>query len=67
LPRQQQGVMVFEDAHWVDPTSRELLHPTVERARSLPVLLIVTFRSEFQPPWTAGDRVMTKIASVATI
>jgi hypothetical protein len=39
--------MVFEDAHWIDPTSREVLDLTVERVRTLPVLLIVTFRPEF--------------------
>jgi class 3 adenylate cyclase len=50
-------IMVFEDAHWIDPTSRELLDLTVERVRSLPVLLIVTFRSEFQPPWTGQPQV----------
>ena len=43
--------MVFEDAHWIDPTSRELLDLTVDRVRQLPVLLAITFRSEFQPPW----------------
>jgi len=57
LARQQQVVMVFEDAHWIDPTSGELLDLTVERVRSLPVLLIVTFRPEFQPPWTGQPQV----------
>ena len=57
LARQQPVVMVFEDAHWIDPTSRELLDLTVERVRSLPVLLIVTFRPEFQPPWTGQPQV----------
>ena len=52
LARQQPLLMVFEDAHWIDPTTRELLDLTVERVRSLPVLLVVTFRPEFQPPWT---------------
>src|SRR6516162_2792309 len=42
LVRRQPVVMVFEDAHWIDPTSRELLELTVERIGSLPVLLIVT-------------------------
>jgi predicted ATPase/DNA-binding winged helix-turn-helix (wHTH) protein len=51
LARQQPVVVVFEDAHWIDATSRELLDIIVERARTLPVLLIVTFRPEFQPPW----------------
>ncbi len=49
--------MVFEDAHWIDPTSRELLDLIIERIRSLPVLLIVTFRPEFQPPWTGQPQV----------
>jgi class 3 adenylate cyclase len=57
LARQQPIVMVFEDAHWIDPTSRELLDLIVERVRSLPVLLIVTFRPEFQPPWTGLPQV----------
>ena len=42
---------VFEDAHWIDPTSRELLDLTVDRVQHLPVLLAITFRPEFQPPW----------------
>jgi len=57
LARQQPVVVVFEDAHWIDPTSRELLDLTVERIGNLPVLLIVTFRPEFQPPWTGQAQV----------
>jgi predicted ATPase len=57
LARQQPTIMVFEDAHWIDPTSRELLDLTVKRIGSLPVLLIVTFRAEFQPEWTGQPRV----------
>ena len=57
LARSQPVVMVFEDAHWTDPTSRELLDLAVERVRGLPVLLIVTFRPEFQPPWTGQPQV----------
>jgi len=57
LARRQPLVMVFEDAHWIDPTSRELLDLTVERVRRLPVLLIVTFRPEFEPPWTGQAQV----------
>jgi predicted ATPase len=56
LARRQPVIMVFEDAHWIDPTSRELLDLTVERVGSLSVLLIVTFRPDFQPPWAGrGD------------
>jgi len=57
LSRRQPILVVFEDAHWVDPTSRELLDLTVERIGRLPVLLIVTFRPEFQPPWTGQPQV----------
>jgi class 3 adenylate cyclase len=57
LARPQPVLMVFEDAHWIDPTSRDLLDLTVERIGSLPVLLIVTFRPEFQPPWTGQPQV----------
>ena len=57
LARQQPVVVVFEDAHWIDPTSRELLDLAVERVRSLPVLLVVTFRPEFQPPWIGQPQV----------
>jgi class 3 adenylate cyclase/predicted ATPase len=57
LARQQPILMVFEDAHWIDPTSRELLDLIVERVRTLPVLLLVTFRPEFQPPWSGHPQV----------
>src|SRR5215469_9215165 len=57
LAHQQPVVVVFEDAHWIDPTSRELLDLTVERVPALPVLLIVTFRPEFQPPWAGQPQV----------
>jgi predicted ATPase len=56
LARQQPVLMVVEDAHWVDPTSRELLDLTIERVRTLPVLLVLTFRPEFQPPGSASRR-----------
>src|SRR6266436_4225532 len=57
LARRQPVVMVFEDAHWIDPTSRELLDLAVAHIRSLPVLLIVTFRPEFQMPWIGQPQV----------
>ena len=59
LACRQPVVMIFEDAHWIDPTSRELLDLAVECVRNLPVLLIVTFRPEFQPPWTGQPQVTT--------
>jgi TolB-like protein/predicted ATPase/class 3 adenylate cyclase/Flp pilus assembly protein TadD len=57
LAREKPVVTVWEDAHWLDPTSRDMLDLTVERVRSLPVLLIVTFRPEFQPPWAGQPQV----------
>jgi class 3 adenylate cyclase/predicted ATPase len=57
VARRQPVVMIVEDAHWIDPTSRELLDLTVERVRNLPVLLLVTFRPEFQPSWTGEPHV----------
>jgi hypothetical protein len=57
LARRQPVMAVFEDVHWLDPTSGELLDLTVERVRTLPVLLIVTFRPGFQPPWTGQPQV----------
>jgi class 3 adenylate cyclase len=57
VSRRQSTLMVFEDAHWVDPTSRELLDLTVERVSRLPVLLVVTFRPEFQPGWDGRPHV----------
>jgi predicted ATPase/class 3 adenylate cyclase len=44
-------LMIFEDAHWIDATSLEALGRAVDRLRTLRVLLIVTFRPEFEPPW----------------
>jgi tetratricopeptide (TPR) repeat protein len=41
-------LMAFEDAHWIDPTSRELLDLTIDRVARVPVLLVITFRPEFQ-------------------
>jgi class 3 adenylate cyclase/predicted ATPase len=44
-------LMVLEDAHWLDPTSRELFDQVVDRLQNLPVLLVATFRPELSPPW----------------
>ena len=61
VARSQPMLMVFEDAHWIDPTSREWLDLTLDRVRRLPVLLIVTFRPEFQHGW-AGQAHVTMLA-----
>ena len=51
LSRSNPVLMIFEDAHWIDPTSLEVLGRTVDRIRTLGVLLLVTYRPEFEPPW----------------
>ena len=48
---QRPVLMVFEDAHWSDPTSIELLDKVIEQVPELPVLLIVSFRPDFAAPW----------------
>jgi class 3 adenylate cyclase/predicted ATPase/DNA polymerase III delta prime subunit len=50
--REQPVLLVYEDVHWIDPSSRELLDMTVDRVARLPALLLVTFRPEFVAPWT---------------
>ena len=59
LARRGPVLMIFEDAHWSDPTSLELLTRTVDEMQPLPVLLIITFRPGFQPPWTGQPHVTT--------
>jgi len=51
LARTNPVLMIFEDVHWIDPTSFEALSRAVDRIRTLGVLLIVTYRPEFEPPW----------------
>jgi class 3 adenylate cyclase/predicted ATPase len=57
LARQQPVLMIFEDAHWVDPTSLEVLGRTVHRIKTLSTLLIVTSRPEFNGPWVGQSHV----------
>ena len=57
LSRQQPVLMMFDDIHWIDPSSRELLDRVIERVADWPVLLLAMFRPEFQPPWTGQPHV----------
>ena len=57
LARQKPVLMLFEDAHWADATSLEVLDLTVERVRALPVLVLITFRTEYEAPWTGLSHV----------
>jgi AAA ATPase domain/Adenylate and Guanylate cyclase catalytic domain len=51
LSRSNPVLMIFEDVHWIDPTSLETLGRTVDRITGVGVLLIITHRPEFEPPW----------------
>ncbi|MDB6088890.1 MAG: adenylate cyclase, partial [Gammaproteobacteria bacterium] len=57
LAQHQPVLMIFEDVHWIDPSSRELLDREIDRAAGLPMLLLITFRPEFQPPWSGRSHV----------
>src|ERR1700731_754432 len=57
LARQNPVLMILEDAHWTDPTSLEVFGQAVSRIATLRVLLIVTFRPEFDPPWIGRPHV----------
>ena len=50
-------LLVFDDLHWIDASSRELLDRIINRAADCPVLLLGMFRPEFQPPWIGQPHV----------
>jgi class 3 adenylate cyclase len=50
--RSQPVVQAFEDLHWADPTSLDLLQTLAERGRQAPLLILATARPEFRPPWS---------------
>ncbi len=51
LARKQPVLIVCEDMHWADATTLELFDLAVDRIRGLPILALMTFRPEFEPPW----------------
>ena len=57
LSRSNAVLMIFEDVHWIDPTTLEALGRAVARVRTLSALLIVTYRPEFAPPWIGQPHV----------
>lgn len=59
LAARQPVLMIFEDVHWIDPTSLELLAQTVERLPGLRALVLMTARPEFTPPWPGHAHVST--------
>jgi predicted ATPase/class 3 adenylate cyclase len=59
LGTRQPVYIIFEDVHWADPTSLELLTVALEQIPRLPVLLLITARPEFTPPWPGHAHVTT--------
>ncbi|WP_418160169.1 AAA family ATPase [Benzoatithermus flavus] len=57
LARQRPVLAIYEDVHWADPTTLELLDRVVDRAQAVPALVVVTFRPEFVPPWLGRSHV----------
>jgi predicted ATPase/class 3 adenylate cyclase len=57
LAQHQPVLIIYEDVHWIDPSTRELLDRLIDRVTALPILLLITFRPEFQPSWAGRSRV----------
>ena len=57
LARQRPVLHLYEDLHWADPSTLELLDMVVERARALPILVVITHRPQFSPPWSGQAHV----------
>ena len=59
LAAQQPVLALYEDVHLIDPATLEYLGLVIERIRWLPVLVLIAFRPEFQPPWAGQAHVTT--------
>ena len=55
--RKHPRVMLYEDAHWADPTSLEVLDLLIDRVKAIPLLIVLTHRPEFQPKWESHGHV----------
>jgi predicted ATPase len=60
-------LMIFEDAQWADPTSLEAFGRAVDRIANRPVLLVITFRPEFDPPWIGQPHVTALVINRLTL
>jgi predicted ATPase len=55
--RRQPSVLLFEDGHWADPTTLEVLDLLIDRVRNIPLLIVLTHRPEFQSRWSVHGHV----------
>jgi class 3 adenylate cyclase len=60
LAQQNPVLMIFEDVHWIDPTSLEALGRGIDRIKGVGALLVITHRPKFEPPW-AGRPYVTAL------
>jgi len=58
LAAKQPVLAIYEDVHWIDPTTLEALGLLIERVQQLPVLVLITYRPEFTPPWSGHAHVV---------
>jgi class 3 adenylate cyclase len=72
--RRQPSVLLFEDAHWADPTTLEVLDLLIDRVRTVPLLVVLTHRPEFQSRWSEQGHVgalnlskLTRVQSAAMV
>jgi class 3 adenylate cyclase/tetratricopeptide (TPR) repeat protein len=61
LAEQKPVLFVLEDAHWIDPTTQELITHVIDRIASTPALVLVTARPEFSSPWKGRDYVTSLV------
>lgn len=54
---EQASVVLFEDIHWADPSTIEVLNALIDRTEKLPLLVLLSFRPEFEPPWLSRSHV----------
>jgi predicted ATPase/class 3 adenylate cyclase len=50
-------LFIVEDAHWIDPTTMDLMTRIIDRIRQMRVLLLITFRPDFKPVWSEYSHV----------
>ena len=72
--RQQPSVLLFEDTHWADPTTLEVLDLLIDRVRTVPLLVVLTHRPEFLSRWSGQGHVgalnlskLTRVQSAAIV
>ena len=65
IARRGPVLFIFEDAHWADPTTLEVLEAVIGRIESAPVLVVITHRPEFDPPWTQAHITQLALSRLA--